>query len=235
MRPFSVVTVRSFPFSMRGEGSDDSGVISLPTETTKIHQPFDGGNSRNGEGFDLPKGLADTNCFPENPPALYRNKEYKELNNKKEKNILFSSSSILLILSLWRNAREQAGEIYCENPVTLEGAALMAELWLDTGKAAEAEIASAMARFVHAVKTNETARLYTLKTLANSLGTYLEKPARIVVKRCIWTFVCDTCGYSEASAYDETETPVPRRCRHEARRDSFCTGTIVPTTKTTLG
>jgi hypothetical protein len=227
-RQFSVVTVRSFPFSMRGEGSDDSGVISLPTETTKIHQPFDGGNSRNSEGFDLPEGLADTNPFPENPPALYMNKEYKELNNKKEKNILFSSSSLLLILSLWRSAREQAGEIYCEDPVTLEGAALMAELWVDTGKAAETEIASAMARFVHAVKINDTARLYTLKTLANSFGTYLGKPDGAAVKRHFWTFTCDSCGYASASMHTETEQPEPYRCRNEVRRDVFCTGTMIP-------
>ncbi|GEM_PF-5109787 len=231
-RQFSVVTVRSFPFSIQGEESDDSGVISLPTETTKFHQHFDDDNSRSGQGFDIPEGLENTNRFSKNPPALYMN---KELNNKKEKNILFSSSSILLILSLWRNAREQAGERYCDDPVTLEGAALMAELWLDTGKAAEAEIASAMSRFVHVVKTNDAAKFYTLKTLANSLGTYLEKPVCTVAKRCLWTFVCDTCGYSEASAYGEAETPVPRHCRHEVRRDSFCTGTIAPTTKTQLG
>lgn len=231
-RRFSVVTVRGFPFSREGEeenGKDDFSLDSLPTESTKIHQPFDEGNAFDDAGFGIPDGLDDTNRFSENPPALYRNKEYKELNNKKKEKNILSSSSILSVLSLWRSAKEKAGEPYCEDPVTLEGAALMAELWLDTGDASETVIAGAMSRFLHVVKTTEAAQLYTLKTLANRFGSYLEPPPPVeAVKRYPWTFTCDTCGATSAAFFKETEPPNPHPCRNQIRIGVYCIGTMFP-------
>lgn len=235
-RRFSVVTVHGFPFSQQGEGKNGEAgfsLDSLPIESTKIYPPFDGGNVVDDAGFDVADGLDDTNHFPENPPALYRNKEYKELNNiKKEKNILFSSSSITFILSLWRKAREQAGELYCEDPVTLEGAALMAELWFDTGKATEADIAAAMTNFVQTVKTNEAAKFYTLKTLANSFGTYAVQPADASpavgrVKMAVWTIRCDVCKSATTRLAKEGQTLGPRPCSFEFPGGG-CGGVIQP-------
>lgn len=225
-RRFSVVTVRRLPLSIQGEEGRGSGTPPPPTGTAKIHQPFDGRNPRIFSGFGIREKAADTDLFSGNAPALYRNKECKEY--KEKKNILFSSS-VLSILSLWRNAREKAGEAYCEDPVTLEGAAAMAELWLDAGRATESVIAAAMRKFVQVVKTNESARLYTLKTLAHSFGTYIEKPAAVPVKRYSWTFTCDVCRYTSASFHKEAETPRAIPCGRMLDRETRCAGTMIPT------
>lgn len=221
-RKFSIVTVHTPPYSLYER---KKGAKVGPTDSQKTGQPFQECNVSDGGRFGIAAELTGANGFSETGPTPYRNKELKESKNKK--NILFSPS-VLSILSLWRSARERVGEPYCEDPATLEGAALMAELWMDSEKATETQIAGAMARFVHVVRTNEAASLYTLKTLANSLGTYLEKTAVKEVKTYSWTYTCSACGYTTAGFYKETVTPEAYSCTYMLNRETRCTGTMIP-------
>lgn len=221
-RKFSIMTVHSPP---RPINNDETATARPgPTHFEEPGQSLQGYNANEDNGSGTTTESPGAGRFFENGPILYKDREYRE--SKNGKNILSSSPSIVSILSLWRDAKDKAGEPYCEDPVTLEGAGLMARLWLDTGRATEPVIAAAMARFAHVVKTNEAARLYTLKTLANSLGTYLEKPSEAVIRRYSWTFTCDVCGYTTASFHRANETPKPYRCRLNPGGD--CAGTMIP-------
>jgi hypothetical protein len=129
---------------------------------------------------------------------------------------------------MWRKEREAAGLVFCEDRPTRKGASLVVENWLDTGKVNPEQIRQAMANIIREIKTNPKARLFDLRTLANSLSKYLDptKADTQPKKRMWWRWTCGACGNSHVGMVPAGVTPPPVPCPNV--KFGHCDGTAHP-------
>lgn len=225
----TVYTMDSFPHCQRGGTAIRSGGAQIGTDMRA--DPAQGlGQSQNASNRFLDNGIylpelwsgseAGVTAGAENGTGIGApiNKEEEVKKIRINPPTPFEKGGAVdlrsLVLDMWRKERESACLAFCDDRPTRKGAALVAADWLETGKATPERIRKAMANIIHEIKTNPKARLFDLRTLANSLSKYLDAPKADTPpdKRLRWRMTCDTCGADSVCLFPAGVTPSPVPC-----------------------